>query len=96
VLVAINVAARNNPPHMPQKQKPFKMGELVYCECPPGLCKLPFGLPRNATVEVVATQSDTTHVKYYSRTFAVPTGCVHSQVKDYSIPTKQPRIAPGL
>ena len=64
------------------KQKPFRIGELVYCESPEGACKLPFGLPRGAVVEVAATQIETTHVLYYGKIFAVPTASVHSQNKD--------------
>ena len=64
------------------QKKPFKIGELVYCRCPEGVCKLPLGLPRNAVAEVVATSINTTQVQYYRKTFAVPTHCVHSQTGD--------------
>ena len=62
-----------------ESKKPFKIGELVYCECPPGAVKLPVGLPSGAVVEVAATKIDTTHVLYLGRLFAVPTACVHSK-----------------
>lgn len=65
------------------QKKPFKIGALVHCECPAGVAKLPFGLPRNARVEVVGTHNGATLVKYYSRTFSVPIACVHRQVKDH-------------
>ena len=64
------------------QKKPFKVGELVYCRCPEGICKLPLGLPRNAMVEVIATSIDTTQVNYYRKPFVVPTGCVHRQSDD--------------
>jgi len=61
------------------RKNPLKVGALAFCECPEGVGKLPHGLPRGALVEVAATHGDTTHVKYYSRTFAVPTAWVHLQ-----------------
>jgi len=61
------------------EKNPLKIGELAYCECLEGVCKLPTGLPRGAAVEVACTNNVTTTVKYYGRDFAVPTGCVHSQ-----------------
>jgi len=60
---------------MARKQS-LRTGELAYCECPAGLCKLPFGLPSNAVVEVVAVQSDTTQVQYCGKLFTLPTACV--------------------
>lgn len=55
---------------------PFWIGELVRCECPEGVCKLPFGLPSHTAVEVVASQLDTTRVQYYGKSFTLPTACV--------------------
>jgi hypothetical protein len=58
--------------------KRFRIGEYVCCECPEDVSKLPFGLPRNAALEVVGTLIDTTHVLYSGKLFAVPTACVQS------------------
>jgi CheY-like chemotaxis protein len=58
-----------------------QIGERAYCDCPEGGLELPLGLPRNAVVEVVAVQIGTTHVQYDGKIFAVPTACVHSQMK---------------
>jgi len=78
VLLPATPLSAINAPRMSQT-KPLKIGELAFCECPPGVCNLPIGLQRNSTVEVVSNNNGTTTVKYYGRDFAVPTGCVHSQ-----------------
>ena len=64
------------------QKKPFRIGELVYCENPEVACKLPLGLPRNAVMEVVGSHTDTTHVLHHGKLFTVLTACV-SQIKDY-------------
>src|SRR5688572_7818373 len=55
---------------------PFMIGELVRCECPEGICKLPVGLPRSTAVEVVASQIDITRVQCNGKRFTLPTACV--------------------
>jgi hypothetical protein len=59
------------------KKIPFRIGEFVYCESPDGACKLPFGLPRGAVVEVISAQIDTTYVLYHGRSFTILTACLH-------------------
>ena len=64
-------------------KKVFKPGDMVTCRCPDGVCKLPDGLPKNASAEVsiAATYLSRTYVKYYEKIYLVENECLYKEIK---------------